>query len=276
MFFEKQCCGSASPLMRIRIRLVPLMRIRFLIFFCANPDSTCPFDADPVTVLFLCESGFDLSLWCGSGYWSFIVRIRIRLVPLMRIRLLIFFCANPDSTCPFGADPVTDLFWRESGFDLSLWCGSGYWSFFVRIRIRLVLKILLKCFRNGWWGVDLIFRKDWSKMWRQWYLLESFTASGGRGWRGGAHGDLAYHTVSRQFCCPHLTLYVPVRLGGQMLLFLLSFFYFIIGCGNRKLVKFLSIPSGALMNTKQAKIFFYFWTKSWNIFVYMTQYSTPI
>ncbi len=67
-----------------------MLRIR--ITFDANPDSLYLFDADPVTDLFL-------------------TRIRIRLVPLMRIRLLIFF-------------------WRESGFDLFLWCGSGYWSFF--------------------------------------------------------------------------------------------------------------------------------------------------
>jgi hypothetical protein len=57
------------------------------------------------------------------------MRIRIHFIPFVRIRILIFFNANPDSLYPFGTDPVTHLFWCESGFTLSLWCGSGYWSF---------------------------------------------------------------------------------------------------------------------------------------------------
>ena len=67
-----------------------MLRIR--ITFDANPDSLYLFGADPVTDLFL-------------------TRIRICCISLVRIRLLNFF-------------------WRESGFALSLWSGSGYWSFF--------------------------------------------------------------------------------------------------------------------------------------------------
>ncbi len=87
--------------MRIRIRLLPLVRIQLLIFF-------------------LCESGFDFS-------------------PLVRIQLLIFFYANPDSTSPFGADPVTDLFFMRIRIRLLPFGADPVTHlFFMRIRIRLL------------------------------------------------------------------------------------------------------------------------------------------
>jgi hypothetical protein len=94
------------------------------------PDSLYPFGTDQVTDLFWwCESGFTLSLWYGSGYWSFLMRIRIHFIPLVRIRLLIFFDADP-KTCGSGSGTLvfpSYLTWDDN-------CSPFYYGIYYFIR----------------------------------------------------------------------------------------------------------------------------------------------